>query len=80
MTESVIRAATAGMKEAETSVTSVLGSLFSPLPKRRARELGLSEAQEHKYVGRLSRDIDGNGSLDKIAIGTCVLLTVFLRF
>ena len=64
------------MKEAETSLTSVLGDLFSPLPKRRARELGLTEEQESKYVGRLSRDIDGSGSLDKIAMGTLAFLTV----
>ncbi|KAF8590060.1 P-loop containing nucleoside triphosphate hydrolase protein [Ramaria rubella] len=69
VTEPVVRAATVGMKESEASLTSILSDLFAPLPKRRARELGLTEAQEAKYVNRLSRDLDTNGTLDKIAIG-----------
>lgn len=69
VTEPVIRAATAGMKEADTSVLSVLNDLFAPLPKRRARELGLTEAQEARYVARLSRDLESSGSMDKIVIG-----------
>jgi hypothetical protein len=76
VTEPVIRAATAGMKEADTSLTSVLGDLFAPLPKRRARELGLTEEQEAKYVGRLSRDVDGSGSLDKVVMGAPMSLTI----
>ncbi|KAF8511117.1 P-loop containing nucleoside triphosphate hydrolase protein [Hysterangium stoloniferum] len=69
VTETVIRAATVGMKEADTSLTTVLNDLFAPLPKRRAKELGLTEEQESRYVGRLSRDLDASGALDKIALG-----------
>ncbi|KAF8512266.1 P-loop containing nucleoside triphosphate hydrolase protein [Gautieria morchelliformis] len=69
VTEPVIRAATVGMKETDASLLSVLGDLFTPLPKRRARELGLTEAQEAKYTTRLSRDLESSGSLDKVAIG-----------
>ena len=65
------------MKEADASMLSVLNDLFAPLPKRRARELGLTEAQEAKYTTRLSRDLESSGSLDKVAMGayfpyTCV--------
>ena len=69
MTEPLIRTAAAGMKEADASSSAVLNSLFAPLPKRRVKELGLSEEAERRYVGRLSADLDASGTLDKIAIG-----------
>lgn len=57
------------MKEADTSLSSVLNDLFAPLSKRRVLEMGLMEAQELRYVSRLSRDLDASGALDKVAIG-----------
>ncbi|EJD05706.1 P-loop containing nucleoside triphosphate hydrolase protein [Fomitiporia mediterranea MF3/22] len=69
VTESVIRAATVGMKEGDSSFTSVMSSLFSPLAKKRVKELGMSEYDESRYVSRLSADIDTTGSADKVALG-----------
>lgn len=57
------------MKEGDTSFTSVLGNLFAPLSKKRVKELGMSEGDEGRYVGRLSRDLDASGSVDKVAWG-----------
>lgn len=57
------------MKEADTSLSSVLNDLFAPLSKRRVLEMDLMEAQELRYVSRLSRDLDASGALDKVAIG-----------
>ncbi|KAI5124305.1 hypothetical protein M0805_008913 [Coniferiporia weirii] len=69
VTESIIRAATVGMKEGDASFTSVLSSLFAPLPKKRVKELGLSELDESRYVGRLSADVEASGSVDRVALG-----------
>ncbi|KAH8117204.1 P-loop containing nucleoside triphosphate hydrolase protein [Phellopilus nigrolimitatus] len=69
VTEPVIRAATVGMKEGDASFASTLSSLFAPLPKKRVKELGLSELDENRYVGRLSVDVEASGSVDKIALG-----------
>ncbi|GLB34690.1 putative holliday junction DNA helicase ruvB N-terminus [Lyophyllum shimeji] len=69
VTESVVRNATVGMKEADTSLTAVLNDLFNPLPKKRLKELGLSEEEEGKYVARLSREIDASGRESSIALG-----------
>jgi chromosome transmission fidelity protein 18 len=69
VTETIIRGATVGMKEAETSLISVLNSLFTPLTRKRVKELGLTEAEETKYVGRLSREVDGCGRESSIAVG-----------
>ncbi|KIJ23687.1 hypothetical protein M422DRAFT_104238, partial [Sphaerobolus stellatus SS14] len=69
VTENIVRAATVGMKEAETSLNVILNDLFTPMSKRRVRELGLTEPQEAFYVGRLSRELDASGALDKIAYG-----------
>ncbi|KAJ7827471.1 hypothetical protein B0H14DRAFT_2814415 [Mycena olivaceomarginata] len=68
VTETIIRGATVGMKEAETSLISVLNSLFTPLTRKRVKELGLTEAEETKYVGRLSREVDGCGRESSIAV------------
>jgi chromosome transmission fidelity protein 18 len=65
----VIRAATTGMKEADSSVTSVLNSLFAPLSRKRVNELGMSEDEELKYVERLSREVTGSGKEDSVALG-----------
>ena len=69
MTEDVIRAATVGMKEGDSSLSSILNDLFSPLPKRRVKEMGLKEVEEGRYVHRLSSDLDGSGSIDRLALG-----------
>ncbi|KZT27298.1 P-loop containing nucleoside triphosphate hydrolase protein [Neolentinus lepideus HHB14362 ss-1] len=69
VTESTIRAAPAGMKEADASLTSVLNDLFSPMSKKRVKEAGLTEEEETRYVDRLSREIEGSGATDKVAMG-----------
>ncbi|KAJ7444820.1 P-loop containing nucleoside triphosphate hydrolase protein [Mycena latifolia] len=69
VTEAVIRGATVGMKEAETSLVSVLNSLFTPLTRKRVKELAMTEVEESKYVGRLSREVDGCGRENSIAVG-----------
>ncbi|TFK76193.1 P-loop containing nucleoside triphosphate hydrolase protein [Pluteus cervinus] len=69
VTENVIRRATLGMKESETSITSILNDLFSPLSKKRVKELGLTEEEEGHYVSRLCHDIDACGRDISIAIG-----------
>ncbi|KAJ7744945.1 P-loop containing nucleoside triphosphate hydrolase protein [Mycena maculata] len=68
VTEAVIRGATVGMKEADSSMVSVLNSLFTPLTRKRVKELALTEVEESKYVGRLSREIDGCGKESSIAV------------
>lgn len=69
VTESVIRSATVGMKENDDSFSSVLGDIFAPMSRKRVKELGLTEMEEGRYVGRLSAEIDATGSSDKIALG-----------
>ena len=69
VTENVVRKATAGMKEADASQTTILNDLFTPLSKKRLKELGLTEEQESRYVNRLSRTVESSGALDRIAIG-----------
>ncbi|THH10289.1 hypothetical protein EW145_g1444 [Phellinidium pouzarii] len=51
VTENIIRTSTKGMKEGDASFTSVLSSLFSPLPRKRVKELGLSELDENRRLG-----------------------------
>jgi chromosome transmission fidelity protein 18 len=70
VTEAVIRGATVGMKEADTSLISVLNNLFTPLTRKRVKELALTEAEELRYVGRLSREVDGCGRESSIAVGS----------
>ncbi|KAL0066480.1 Chromosome transmission fidelity protein 18 [Marasmius tenuissimus] len=69
VTENIVRGATKGMKESETSISSVMNSLFAPLSKKRANELGLNDDAESQYVGRLSHEIDSCGRENSIAIG-----------
>jgi hypothetical protein len=57
------------MKEADTSVNSVLNNLFAPMSQKRAKELGIGDRGESKYVGRLSQEVDGSGRVNGIAIG-----------
>ncbi|KAF9014074.1 P-loop containing nucleoside triphosphate hydrolase protein [Cyathus striatus] len=69
VTEVIIRKATAGMKEAETSVLTILNNLFSPMTKKRVKELGMNEEEEGRYVARLSHEVDGSGRENSIATG-----------
>ncbi|KAI0063440.1 P-loop containing nucleoside triphosphate hydrolase protein [Artomyces pyxidatus] len=69
VTETIIRGATAGMKEADANYLNVLNDLFSPMSKKRVKERGLGELDELKYVDRLSRGIDACGAVDRVALG-----------
>jgi len=67
----MIRRATTGMKEADSSVHSVLNNLFNPLTRKRVKELAMGEEEEGKYVARLSREVEGSGRENSIASGKC---------
>lgn len=69
MTEHIIRTATAGMKEADSSTISVINSIFAPMTRKRVKELGMGEEEESKYVGRLSREIESINNPSTIATG-----------
>ena len=71
VTEGVVRRAAVGMKEGDISLNAVLNSIFSPLAKKRVKELGLTDEEEARYVARLSREIDGSGRESSIALGQC---------
>lgn len=57
------------MKEEDSSVQTVLNNLFTPLSKKRVKELGLTDDEEARYVARLSREIDNSGRESTIASG-----------
>ena len=59
------------MKQADTSLNSVLNNLFNPLTRKRIKELAMGEEEEAKYVARLSREVDGSGRENSIASGMC---------
>jgi chromosome transmission fidelity protein 18 len=69
VTESVVRRATYGMKEADATVISVVNNLFNPLSRKRVKELALSDEEEARYVLRLSREIESSGRDSTIASG-----------
>ena len=69
VTEGVVRKATHGMKEAEASQISVLNDLFHPLQRKRAKDLGMTDEEESRYVHRLARSIESTGTPDKVAVG-----------
>ncbi|KAH9966853.1 P-loop containing nucleoside triphosphate hydrolase protein [Russula dissimulans] len=69
VTEQLVRSATAGMKEADTNYFNVLTDLFCPMSKKRVKERGLCEADENKYVERLSHALEATGTLDRVALG-----------
>lgn len=64
-----MRAATAGMKEADSSTIGVLNDLFAPMTRKRVKELGMGEEEESKYVQRLSREVDTINNPSTIATG-----------
>lgn len=65
----MVQKATKGIKEGDQSFTNVLSDIFSPLSKSRVKDLGLTTEEEARYVQRISRCIEGTGSLDKVALG-----------
>lgn len=69
MTEAIVRRATQGMRESDSTVASVLNNLFIPLPKKRVKELGMKDEEENRYVTRLSHEIDACGKESTIATG-----------
>ncbi|KAH7911420.1 hypothetical protein BJ138DRAFT_925875 [Hygrophoropsis aurantiaca] len=69
VTEPLIRRATVGMKEADTSITNVINELFAPLSRKRAKELGIGEEEESRYASRLSRAIEGLNNPSSISNG-----------
>ncbi|KAI0705933.1 P-loop containing nucleoside triphosphate hydrolase protein [Cytidiella melzeri] len=68
VTENAVRKA-AGMKLGDVSQATVLNDLFSPMSRKRVKDLGVGEEEEARYVGRLSRNIEACGAMDKVAIG-----------
>lgn len=75
----MIRGATIGMKEADSSITSVVNGLFNQLSRKRVKELGLGDEDEAKYVGRLSREVDGSGKESSIAVGSYPFISLETR-
>lgn len=69
VTEQLVRSATAGMKEADANYLNVLTDLFCPMSKKRVKERGMGEAEETKYVERLSHALEATGTLDRVALG-----------
>lgn len=69
VTEPVVRRATAGIKGGDTNYLSIINNLFSPLSKKRVKELGMTDEEEGRYVARLSREIEGSGRESSIASG-----------
>jgi chromosome transmission fidelity protein 18 len=59
------------MKQADSSLNTVLNNLFNPLSRKRVKELGMGEEDEGRYVARLSREVDGSGRESSIATGEC---------
>lgn len=69
VTEELVRLATTGVKESETSVQSVWSDLFMPLNKKRVKTLGLSPEEEARWVSRLVHSVESSGNVDKVALG-----------
>ncbi|OJA12544.1 hypothetical protein AZE42_08143 [Rhizopogon vesiculosus] len=67
VTEPLIRRATVGMKEGDTTISSVTNQIFAPLSRRRVKELGIGEEEEARYVNRLSHSIEGLNNPASIA-------------
>lgn len=57
------------MGAADSSVVSVLNSIFNPLSKKRVKELALTDDEESRYVARLSHEIEASGRESGIAVG-----------
>ncbi|TFY61904.1 hypothetical protein EVJ58_g4212 [Rhodofomes roseus] len=50
VTEPVVRTAAAGMKQVDMTSTSVLNDLFSPMARKRTKDLGLTEEDEARVA------------------------------
>jgi chromosome transmission fidelity protein 18 len=74
ITEGIVRKATIGMKESESSFMDVITDIFTPLSKARVKDLGLTSEEEGRYVNRISRTIDSTGNLDRVAISEVNIL------
>ncbi|KAI6045547.1 P-loop containing nucleoside triphosphate hydrolase protein [Pisolithus marmoratus] len=57
VTEPLIRRATVGMKEGDSTTTTVLKEIFAPISQRRAKDPAVEDDSVH-YVNRLSRAIE----------------------
>lgn len=58
VTEPLIRRATAGMKEGDSTTTTVLKEIFTPISRRRIKDLATEDDDGVRYVSRLSRAIE----------------------
>lgn len=71
VTEVVVRNATVGMKESETTTQAVWNDIFLPLSKKRVKDMGMTDEECNKYVNRLARMVEASGTMDKVMTGTC---------
>ncbi|TFL01376.1 hypothetical protein BDV98DRAFT_548919 [Pterulicium gracile] len=70
ITDDLVRRATVGMKESESTLMGVVNDLFAPLSRKRLGELGLSEEMGMtRYVGRLAGTVGGSGREGGVALG-----------
>ncbi|KAF8328797.1 uncharacterized protein EI90DRAFT_3063580 [Cantharellus anzutake] len=70
VTESAVRTSTKGIKQGDVATQFVWSELLTPMNKKKAKGLGLTEVEESKYVSRLGRCIDGHtGGADKVVLG-----------
>jgi hypothetical protein len=76
VTEPLIRRATVGMKEGDTTISSVTNQVFAPLSRRRVKELGIGEEEEARYVNRLSHSIECLNNPASIANSKCKSVTL----
>jgi hypothetical protein len=78
VTEQLVRGATAAMKEADANYLNILTDLFCPISKKRVKERGMGEADESKYVERLSHALEATGTLDRVALGASSTTRIFI--
>ncbi|KAL4077289.1 P-loop containing nucleoside triphosphate hydrolase protein [Scleroderma yunnanense] len=69
VTEPLIRRATAGMKEADSTISAALNEIFASFSPRRAKDLAMGEEEAARYVSRLSRAIEALNNPASIANG-----------
>ncbi|KAG8905214.1 hypothetical protein FRB99_000483 [Tulasnella sp. 403] len=69
VTEPMVRQTTVGMKEAETTAQAVWNDIFSPMSKKRTKDLGLTDDEQGRYVQRLTKMLEACGTMDKIMLG-----------
>ncbi|KZT55103.1 P-loop containing nucleoside triphosphate hydrolase protein [Calocera cornea HHB12733] len=71
VTESIVRSATIGMKDSELSTQQVWNDIFLPLSKKRARQLGLADGEESRYVTRLNFEVEATDEVERVMQGRC---------